>query len=205
MRDEWYSDNRDLVKWGVLLQLAELHEVATILHVAYYRSSTWESIEIDGRAYPLPQAVVNHFRNIKNVETLKSNAHVKVLDTPCHDRTGYLECVLAAIRRLSKPAIVFLDPDTGLEPGKPNLKHVLEMELREIWQGLRVGDLLVFYQHQTNRGGRPWVEEKKAQFETAIGLGPGDSKLALGKRIAPDVAFFFSQRLDSAETARAAR
>jgi hypothetical protein len=27
MRDEWYGDKRDLVKWGVLLHLAKQHGV----------------------------------------------------------------------------------------------------------------------------------------------------------------------------------
>ena len=205
MRDEWYSDSRDLVKWGVLVELAELHRIAVILQVAYYRPTRWDErrIEIDGRVYPLPLEVVNHFRKIRNVTALRSRVPVTVLDAPCHDRDGYLQCTLTAIRKLPKPAIVFLDPDTGLEPrGRAGLEHVLETELREIWHALRPGDLLVFYQHQTNRGGRPWVEEKQAQFDNAIGV---KSRLAQGTEIARDVAFFFSQRLDSSQTAQAAR
>ncbi len=209
MRDKWYSDNRDLVKWGVLLRLAELYDMATILQVAYYRSTPWDekSIEIDGCAYPLPLEVVNHFRNIKNIATLRSKARVVVLDAPCHDRAQYLQCILMAIRKPRKePVIVFLDPDTGLEPrGRAGLEHVLETELREIWHALRRGDLLAFYQHQTNRAGRSWVEEKQTQFERAIGLEPGGCKLAQGKEIARDVAFFFSHRLDSATTVKVSR
>jgi len=37
MRDKWYADNRDLVKWGVLLTLAERHAAKHILQVLYYR------------------------------------------------------------------------------------------------------------------------------------------------------------------------
>lgn len=208
MKDKWYSDNRDLVKWGVLLQLAQLHDAVSILQVAYYRSTPWEekSIEIDGRAYPLPLEVLDHFRNIKNIATLRSDARVMVLDAPCHDRAQYLECILTAIRNLPKePAIVFLDPDTGLEPKKARLEHVRETELREIWHALRPGDVLVFYQHQTNRAGEPWVSEKRAQFEKAVDLEPGGSKLAQGREIAGDVAFFIGQRPDSAETVQVAK
>ena len=208
MRDKWYSDNRDLVKWGVLLQLTKLHKIATILQVAYYRSTPWDqkSIEIDGHAYPLPTEVIHHFRNINHIATLTSNAHVMVLDDTFGDRDEYVQRVRMAIRKLPRPAIVFLDPDIGLQPrGKPGLEHVLETELREIWRALRRGDVLAFYQHQTNRAGQPWVPEKQAQFEKVIGLEPGGSKLAQGKEIARDVAFFFSQRLDSSETAQALR
>ncbi len=206
MRDKWYSDNRDLVKWGVLLQLAELYDMATILQVAYYRSPSWDGIEIDGRAYQLPLEVVSHFRSIKNIKALRSNARVRVLVDPYQDRARYLQRILMATRKLPRPAIVFLDPDIGLEPrSKPRLEHVLETELREIWHALRPGDLLVLYQHQTNMAGRPWVPEKKEQFEKAIGLKSGGSKLAQGKEIARDVAFFYSQRLDSADTVKVSR
>ena len=182
--------------------------MATILQVAYYRSTFWDEkrIEIDGRAFPLPPEVVNHFRDIKNIGALRSNAPVMVLDAPCDDRAQYLQCVLMAIRNLPKePTIVFLDPDTGLEPKKPGLEHVRKTELWEIWHALRPGDLLVFYQHETNKAGQPWVPEKKAQFEKAIGLESGCSKLAQGREIARDVAFFFSQRLDSADTVKVSR
>lgn len=206
MIDEWYSDNRDLVKWGVLLNLAELHSTATILQVAYYRSTPWDEkgIEIDGRAYPLPLEVVNHFRNIKNIKAMRSNARVRVLVDPFQDRVRYLQRILMAIRKLPRPAIVFLDPDTGLEPlGKVKPEHVLETELCEIWHALRRGDLLALYQHQTRED--RWVEKKRTQFENAIGLEPGGCKLAQGKEIAHDVAFLFSHRPDSADTVKVSR
>ena len=208
MRDEWYSDKRDLVKWAVLMQLAQMYEATSILQVAYYRPTAWKDkpIEIDGRAYPVPPEVLGHFRNINNIGAIRPPPQLKVLDALFSDRDAYPECVLTAIRTLPERAIIFLDPDTGLEPPKSraDLKHVLETELCEIWHALRRGDLLVLYQHQTNMAGRPWVEEKQTQFETAIGLEPGGSKLAQGREIARDVAFFFSQRLDSSKTAQAA-
>ena len=37
MRDKYYADNRDLVKWGVLLTLAEQHAARHILQVMYYQ------------------------------------------------------------------------------------------------------------------------------------------------------------------------
>jgi hypothetical protein len=68
---------------------------------------------------------------------------------------------------------VFLNPDTGLEPEKPSFEHVLESEFSVIWRALDTGDVLVFYQHQTNRNGQPWIHPKKLQFESAIGLASG--------------------------------
>jgi len=201
MRDEWYSDKRDLVKWAVLMQLAQMYEATSILQVAYYRPTAWKDkpIEIDGRAYPVPPEVLGHFRNINNIGAIRPPPQLKVLDALFSDRDAYLECVLTAIRTLPERAIIFLDPDTGLEPPKSraDLKHVRKRELREIWDELRQGDMLVFYQHG-NRS-RSWIEDKRKQFESAI--EPAPAKLAHGQAIARDVAFFFSQRLGSTRAA----
>lgn len=37
MRDIWYSDNRDLVKWGVLAHIARTQFLKTIVQVPYWR------------------------------------------------------------------------------------------------------------------------------------------------------------------------
>jgi hypothetical protein len=103
--------------------------------------------------------------------------------------------VLRRIRsRAQLPGIVFLDPDTGLEPRFAGPEHVLEQELAEIWEVLRSEDIMVFYQHQTNRSGTPWIEPKKAQFERALGVRKGISKLARAPGVAPDVAFFYIEK-----------
>ena len=58
MKDIWYSDNRDLVKWSVLIKLAELCDVKQILQIAYFRKSQFGEIEIDGELYPLPETLL---------------------------------------------------------------------------------------------------------------------------------------------------
>ena len=49
MRDKWHGDNRDWVKWGVLLELANRYQARQILQVLYQRSSTWERLISSGR------------------------------------------------------------------------------------------------------------------------------------------------------------
>jgi hypothetical protein len=202
MRDQWYADNRDLVKWGVLLELRRRFDAIRILQVLYYRPSNWKGLEIDREpAIPLPKAVIEHFRNVANVRTLQTEAHVEIIDALFHDRTEYMEHILAAIRSLPQGVcIVFLDPDTGLESKSPSLKHVLETELLTIWQEMRAGDVLVLYQHQTNRTGAPWVEPKQLRLEKALRLPPGAAKVARSE-IARDVAFFFCRKDDQLRTA----
>ncbi len=196
MRDKYYGDKRDLVKWGVLLQLATLFHIRKSLQVAYFRPSQWGDLDIDGMFYELPQPVIEHFRNFRNITKLTTNPKIQVVSsTFSSNRRVYAREVL---RVLGKPSnerrIVFLDPDTGLESQTPNLQHVLDSEVAEIWGKMGSGEVLVLYQHQTNYGGKPWIEPKRKQFEDAIGLAPGTAKVAKASKIAPDVAFFYAEK-----------
>jgi hypothetical protein len=195
MRNQWYGDNRDLVKWGVLLEIARRHRAKHILQVLYQRPSPWGRIEIDGRKVELAKSVVGHFRSTASVSAIRCSAKIEVLSDNFDDRSAYLQILIERIRsRALLPGIVFLDPDTGLQPSKWGPEHVLESELAKIWDALPCGDILVLYQHQTNRNGTEWIQPKKAQFEQALRVRKGRSKFARGPEIARDVAFFFIEK-----------
>lgn len=195
MRDLYYADNRDLVKWGILVELAARYESKHILQVLYYRPTEWADIEVDGQLVALPEIVLKHFRDAAAICGLQCGAQVEVLADLFKDREAYVEIVKSRLRERRKaPGIVFLDPDTGLEPRSPGPEHVLESELAAIWLGMSEGDLLVFYQHQTNRNGEPWIQRKKMQFEQALGLQAKEVGIAKAPKIASDVAFFFAQK-----------
>ena len=195
MRDQWYADTRDLVKWGVLFTLAADYKIGRILQVAYARPSAFPTLQIDGKDRQLPESVVRHLRNISNITTISDGPEVEVIGDPFDNRAEYLATVISAVRQTDRGRrIVFLDPDTGLAPTRPGWEHVLDAELAAIWAALPAGHLLVFYQHKTNYNGTPWLEPKRTQFEAALGLAPGTSKVAHSFKIAQDVAFFFAER-----------
>ena len=229
MRDRWYGDNHDLVKWGILLKLANLYHASKIVQVAYYRP---ETIKIDSIAeeeakelgadpgwsciYQMPDAVTNHFsRSLMEITRLSSSSvQIQVVNSvwSAEGRAScaYVQKVKAELEKLpiDSPCIIFLDPDTGLEPpnGKPELEHVLESELEQIWEkAVRVNDVLVFYQHKAGRKkGESWIKPKKEQFESALHLCNGAAKLACnggarlaGGKAATDVVFFFAQKPDA--------
>ncbi|MEQ1574196.1 MAG: hypothetical protein ABL993_08120, partial [Vicinamibacterales bacterium] len=160
-----------------------------------YRPTSWAQLEIDGQRIPLPSAVIEHFRQATAASGIKAAVPVEVYSDAFVHRDAYLRGVVDRIGvRPLRPGIVFLDPDTGLASRTPSLEHVLDRELAEVWGALGSGDLLVFYQHQTNRNGQPWVAPKKEQFEQAIGLPIGTAKLARSEAIARDVVFFYAQK-----------
>jgi hypothetical protein len=195
MRDQWHGDNRDLVKWGVLLELVRRHRAQHVLQVLYHRPSAWGRLEIDGDKIELQDTVVRHFRRAATVCAIDCAAEIEVIQETFGNRDEYLQIVLTRIRsRARLPGIIFLDPDTGLEPRVAGLEHVLESELVAIWDQMCAGDVLLFYQHQTNRDGTPWVAPKKAQFERALKIDAGSAKMARAIEIARDVAFFFVEK-----------
>lgn len=196
MRPEWYGDKRDLVKWGVLLELCEEFNLAHILQVLYYRFDHLGKLEVDGRVVDVPQPVVRHFRNLGAVCSISSDVGIEVFEEPFKNRHQYLELLLERIRERTRPGIVFLDPDTGLEPpGGCTAKHVSESEVSTIWNTLRSTDLLVLYQHKTTRGGAPWEEAKRKQLAAALSVPVGNVKLGRAPKIASDVIFLYAAKL----------
>ena len=205
MKDEWYGDKRDLVKWAVLLHLANEYSVQRVVQVAYLRHNKWKSIFIDEKKKDIPPEVLIHFRCTNNIINLASNPEIIFINSIMKTRSSYLKVVLGEVNKYKdKRNVIFLDPDTGLEPGRPTLKHVLVSELEEIWKTMQGGDLLVFYQHKTNRNKKPWIEEKRKQFAGALGVPISDVKKAQSPESASDVVFFYCQKDDSSANKGAA-
>jgi len=195
VKDCWYGDNRDLVKWGVLLRLAEKFEAKRILQIAFYRPSTFGQLVIDGQNQDIPEEVISHFRDLRTIGRTGSKIRVTVFDSLFEEREIYLQAVVAFLRAFAQErCVVFLDPDTGLEPQNPGLGHVRDAEARTIWDKMKKGDVFVFYQHRTNRAGQPWIEPKKNQLAGALGVQSDGIGMAHAPEIANDVIFFFTQK-----------
>jgi hypothetical protein len=204
MQNRWYGDNRDLVKWGTLLELACVYQVKQILQVLYLRRNTWDhnefpQIEVGGEKVDIAKEIIQHFRDVNLIRNLKYRVPVEVLDSVFQDRQSYLQQVVDAIKgRVNTPSIIFLDPDTGLQPqtARPDFTHVLNEELASIWRSLTANDVLVFYQHKTGMNKRPWIEPKLMQFVNALGIDGAEAKYAHAPTFntANDVAFFYAKK-----------
>ena len=197
MRDTWYADKRDLIKWGVLLCLAERFDAQRIVQVAYYRPTKFGSLIIDHQECDLPAEAIAHFRNLRAIDHLKSKVHITLFDRPFEDRAMYCQSVLATLPAfVHERCIVFLDPDTGLESKNPSHAHVLGAEARAIWSAMKPNDVFAFYQHRTNRSKTPWVEPKRTQLADALDVEASMLKIANGPDIADDVVIFFAQKTE---------
>jgi hypothetical protein len=194
MQDKYYADHRDLLKWGVLIHLAEQYKLSRIIQVAYLRPTIFPMIDIAGRQTALPSKVRTHFRNIRNITALHREISISVFDCIFDDRKAYHAAVTNYLTESgSELRLVFLDPDTGLEPvGRPNFRHVLGTEAHAIWSKLKTNEVFAFYQHKTNRAGKPWIEEKRIQLEEAIKVEKGAVLVGQSPSIANDVVIYFA-------------
>lgn len=175
------------------MHLATLNSASRILQIAYFQEHTFPKVELDAEEMEIPEEVETHFRDVRNIERLSSAIKVNVFGKVLTDRTQYLVEAKEFISLYAKDrCVVFLDPDTGLEPTKASLKHVLNKEANGFQESLKTGDILVLYQHKTNKNGQPWEEPKRVQFEKAIGVPRGSVKVGRGSKLANDVVLFYA-------------
>jgi len=206
MRDRWYGDKRDIVKWGAILALASKQSISYVLQVALYRPDPPNNyrLTIDGTTEPLPNEVIRHFRDIDQIKRLEANAEVRIyihkdlfqwrpgFRTREDFRKSYFDEVARKIKKYREAVIVILDPDKGIAPKTYGSEHVTPQEIRTTLRAMKSGDWLLFYQH-ARLGDRNWLNSTKGEFGQAVNSTvPVDTITC--EEIANDVAFFAVER-----------
>lgn len=172
MRNTWYADPRDVVKWGSLVHLAQREKLATIVQVAMYVKEPAMGLQTSSGRVNLPDPVWEHFRDLRAIKRLEKGVGVRIIvhDAPFDlgARREYFDRAAERLRRISGKKAVLLDPDTGLARSRPSRRHVSEDEVRLVWESLRRGDWLLLYQHAWRKQG--WEEEARVRFAVACEL-----------------------------------
>ena len=191
MRDRWYGDDRDVVKWSAVVHLARREAIADVLHAALYRpDDEWPRLATARGPAPLPDEVVSHFRDLDDLQRLAAAAglRIAVVKEPFADRAAgrpaYFRRVCERIRAHPAPVLVLLDPDTGLVPDAPGPQYVASDEVAQVFAALRPGDLLACYQHA--RPQKDWRGRARRAFANAPGV-PSFEVEALRSDLARDV------------------
>ena len=205
MRDWWYGDKRDLVKWGTALVLARKQSIGRILHVALYRPDRPDyELSVNETMEPLPVEVVRHFRDIDKIQQLAAEVNLKIdiykntfqwnrgFRTRSDFRADYFDKVANKIKEYSNPVIVFLDPDTGIAPTTVGYEHVTHQEIRTTLRSMKTGDVLLFYQH-ARLGDKDWINSTRKEFGQAVGSTVPIYTVTCNQ-IANDVVFFVVER-----------
>ncbi|MCH7749855.1 MAG: hypothetical protein IH939_17365 [Acidobacteria bacterium] len=188
MRDQWYGDNRDLVKWSALVHLARREAVSAILHVAMYRPGPAPAplATAHGKVDP-PAEVFRHFRDLDDIQRLAvvTGLEIEVVKEPFTDRAAYFGRVCERVTaRRGGPMLVLLDPDVGLASETPGPEHVASAEVAAVFAALRQGDLLVCYQHARKQ--KDWRGRARRAFANAPGV-PSFEVEVLQSEVARDV------------------
>ncbi len=60
MKNCWYADNRDLVKWSVLMHPGIMNSASYILQIAYFQKCSFAKVELDTEEKVIPEEVQKH-------------------------------------------------------------------------------------------------------------------------------------------------
>ena len=94
--NEWFfGDKRDLVKWSVLLRLAEKYKISIVFQICFRTECNWPTISFDGEpgTVDIHENVKKHFRSLQSVEQMAHRPLVKDRGvTPTHFTFGLDEC-----------------------------------------------------------------------------------------------------------------
>lgn len=172
-----YGDRRDRVKWGALVHLANTKGIRCIVQVAYFRHVTDLNLQTDESEVPLPIQVWDHFSNLRHIESLGKATGLKIIVLDQYfeptKRRYYINMIVSHIEEINKEIkgrkIIFLDPDTGIEPAKSSdPEHVTKQDMENIWKkALSQGDILVVYQHADHT--KKWLPERKEKMSHYCG------------------------------------
>ncbi len=188
MRDRWYGDDRDVVKWGAALHLARREGLADIVYVAMHRpDDDWPKLVTARGPAPLPDEVVRHFRDLDDLRRLEARTGVRIATVrdPFVDRAAYFRRVCERVGKYAAPVLVLLDPDTGLAPDVgAGPQHVTTDEVAALFAAMRPGDLLACYQHARRQ--KDWRGRARRAFANAPGV-PSFEVEALRSDLARDV------------------
>lgn len=180
MREKWYGDERDLVKWATLLQLARNRGIKRILQVAclvpdgYRRQKDHHALLQADYGADVADLVWQHFRSLVATRKLGRQAAVEIVvvddEYPSESarRDDYFRMVVRRwLPPSHDPTIVFLDPDTGLGNDRT---HVSARQLQTVKAAMTSGDVLVFYQHEPRVDQGDWKVDRPRDLAGALGV-----------------------------------
>jgi hypothetical protein len=176
-----------------------------VLQVAFYRPESQNyDLSMNGTDEPLPNGVIQHFRDIDDIQRLaeKENLQIDInkdrfqwssaFQTREDFRQAYFNGVTDQIKKYIDPAIVFLDPDTGIGPASYGYEHVTHKEIQTVLMAMKPGDVLLLYQH-ARLGDGDWLNSTKKEFCEAVGTDVPVETITCNA-IARDVVFFMVER-----------
>jgi hypothetical protein len=209
MKDQYYSDSRDVVKWTVLVRLAREHGLTTILQIAMLTPNDRTS---QGRQRNDPRdadPVVARFFAEERKTPIVEDASLKrvnrinrlgsqfrppiriavISDSFLNDDRGTYFASVCQRMPNDMQIVAFADPDIGIAIGRPSSKHVTEEELGQVWSRLNTGSLLAVFQYEQRR--KYWLNDSRRRFARALHL----QEVEVGDHTYPRLSFLFARKM----------
>jgi hypothetical protein len=205
VKDIWFSDARDIVKWGVVAHLVQEQQNALAVQLAFYRQERASDFALrhlregDDVGESFPHRVLEAFeRRVSQIKEKALGFPIELYDAhfigdegDSNYRTKYLSEFNNWLtgKRRDRSIVLLVDPDTGLKPAsKKGPAYVKAAELKFLYDALLVGDWLVLYQHAPRK--EEWIEEHLVRVAHAVGVAESKLHVFDCSAIAEDVAFF---------------
>jgi hypothetical protein len=196
MRNQFYSDRKDIWKWSLLLELAgNTHH---IFQIAMLRPDEGTHGNDFGDPGPCNPAVRKFFdverslgvRDLSRIGKLRPGQITVFKNLYMNGyRAAYFNDVLQ-ITCKTTPKVIFLDPDNGIEGMTRGHKHVGVREISRVWRdSLTSGDYLVIFQYGFRDSS--WCAKKKELLCKTIGR-PVETRLH--PVVNPVMCYFWAQK-----------
>lgn len=186
MKTKWFGDQRDYVKWSYIHQHAR--DNTQVLYVPMLTDTP--------DLYPsIPPQIRDFFSRKKHLAQFGElfPGRFQMIEGQYSAATAaeYFDLVHHNIRQLktSGPIVIFLDPDTGIQPlTRFDSKHVRLEDMRKIWHPLSHGDALIVYQHAYRKIG--WRQQVTSRLKEERAFADADIQSFCNADVAKDVCFF---------------
>ena len=202
MRNQWYGDKRDFIKWPTLLYLAKREGIARIFQVAMKTDSEPPGPEIttlngsEVVCEKIAAQVAGYFyghNDLSGIRVVGKQFGIGIVVWSRifkhAKRDAYFKDILAEVQKSECPTIWFFDPDTGIEPPSGAKKtHVKLAELAGVFQLMPEGDYLACYQHARREKEWIWQNEVRKSLSDELKVKV-DSVEVFTSAYAPDVIF----------------
>ena len=186
MKNQWFGDDADHLKWTGLIYLTQEHSIDHIVYITMltesYRTVTPLTLLDDNAAadHQIANQVSDFFFELKRLSRIDDltsqfgiTTEIPEIEFNHYRRAAYFCEVTALIQHTDSPCVWFFDPDTGIEaPTRRDPTHIFIEELRAAWNAMTTGDILAYYQHERRRTDENWRTTTRNQFAAAINVPP---------------------------------
>ncbi len=172
MKNQYFGDNRDLFKYDLLLRIAQgmlqLRRNIEIISMLTPDDGSRQGNQVDrSRAKAgtknerlrrfLDKCLSEDRRHVKEIEKYFSSEGMRArVNDESFSHDGRRQYFRRVVGRGFRSALVFIDPDIGLEIKRSGEKHCLRDEVQLIYDVMDSDSVFVIYQHLV-----PWEKNTK--------------------------------------------